>query len=123
MDLLKKMLKIDPEERITAEAALFHPYFREEVEQDDEDVYELRDTMSTEESPILTSGNEMRKKAKELERDSCVDFKMGKDNIITGKTETVGTVPSGKMSGFGAGLLKGFKPSKFVKPSEQLETK
>lgn len=30
MDLLKKMLKIDPEERITAEAALAHPYFREE---------------------------------------------------------------------------------------------
>lgn len=30
MDLLKKMLKIDPEERITAEAALFHPYFRED---------------------------------------------------------------------------------------------
>ena len=27
MDLLKKMLKKDPEERITAEAALAHPYF------------------------------------------------------------------------------------------------
>ena len=27
MDLLKKMLKNNPEERITAEAALSHPYF------------------------------------------------------------------------------------------------
>jgi serine/threonine protein kinase len=27
LDLLKKMLKVDPEERITAEAALSHPFF------------------------------------------------------------------------------------------------
>jgi hypothetical protein len=57
----------------------------------------------------------MRKKDKSLEQDSCLNFKMGKDNILTGKTETVGTVPSGKISGFGAGLLKGFKASKFAK--------
>ena len=43
---------------------------------------------------------------------------MAKDNIIIGKTETVETVGSVKISGFGAELLKGFKPSKFVKPSE-----
>lgn len=30
MDLLRKMLKINPEERITAEQALNHPYFKEE---------------------------------------------------------------------------------------------
>lgn len=29
MDLLRKMLKINPEERITAEQALNHPYFKE----------------------------------------------------------------------------------------------
>lgn len=29
MDLLKKMLKINPEERITAEQALNHPFFKE----------------------------------------------------------------------------------------------
>lgn len=42
---------------------------------------------------------------------------MGNDNIITGKTETVGTVGSAKISGFGAGLLRGLKASKFSKPS------
>jgi len=30
MDLLRKMLKINPEERITAEQALNHPYFKDE---------------------------------------------------------------------------------------------
>jgi serine/threonine protein kinase len=28
MDLLKKMLKINPEERITADQALSHPFFK-----------------------------------------------------------------------------------------------
>ncbi len=32
MDLLKKMLKINPEERITAEQALSHPYFQEQAQ-------------------------------------------------------------------------------------------
>ena len=31
MDLLKKMLKINPEERITAEQAINHPYFKEKT--------------------------------------------------------------------------------------------
>ena len=31
MDLLKKMLKINPEERITAEQAINHPYFKEQT--------------------------------------------------------------------------------------------
>lgn len=38
------------------------------------------------ESPILTTANEKRKQVKDLVRDSCLDFKMGKDNIIIGKT-------------------------------------
>lgn len=33
MDLLRKMLKINPEERITAEQALSHPFFKEEEEE------------------------------------------------------------------------------------------
>lgn len=36
-------------------------------------------------SPILTTANEERKKEKSLHRDSCLNFKMGKDNVITGK--------------------------------------
>ena len=36
MDLLKKMLKINPEERITAEQALNHPFFKEETEDEEE---------------------------------------------------------------------------------------
>jgi hypothetical protein len=69
----------------------------------------------------LTTGNEKRKQEKDLKRDSCVSFKMGKDNVITGKVETVGSVGSGKLSGFGVGLLKGIKPSKFVKSREEKE--
>lgn len=37
MDLLRKMLKSNPEERITAEAALEHPYFRDDVEEEKEE--------------------------------------------------------------------------------------
>ena len=33
MDLLKKMLKTDPEERITADQALCHPFFKDEEEE------------------------------------------------------------------------------------------
>lgn len=41
------------------------------------------------ESPLLTSSNPKRKLEKNLKKDSCIDFKMGKDNAITGKTEAV----------------------------------
>jgi serine/threonine protein kinase len=30
MDLIKKMLKVNPDERITAEEAISHPYFKDE---------------------------------------------------------------------------------------------
>lgn len=86
MDLLKKMLKVNPEERITAEEAMNHPYFKEESEEE-LDLLELKDKcMVVGESPILTSANDQRKQAKNIHRDSCLEFKMGKDNIITGKT-------------------------------------
>lgn len=64
----------------------------------------------------MTPSDELKKKGKELKRDSCLTFKMGNENVITGKTETVGSIGSNKVSGFGLGLLKGLKPSKFVKP-------
>jgi calcium-dependent protein kinase len=118
MDLLRKMLKINPEERITAEQALSHPYFQQSPEevQGEEELAEEMDKVEIGQSPLMTSGNAERKQAKDLKRDSCLNFVMGKDNILTGKTETMGTVGSAKISGFGAGLLKGLKASKFVKP-------
>ncbi len=36
-------------------------------------------------SPLLTSGNQARRQDKVLKKDSCVDFKMGKENVFTGK--------------------------------------
>ena len=38
-------------------------------------------------SPLLTSANPDRKDL--TRKDSCVDFKMGKENVFTGKMETV----------------------------------
>ena len=70
-------------------------------------------------SPLLTTSNDARKKEKKLQRDSCLSFKMAKDSVFTGKTETVSSIGSNKISGFGTGLLKGLKPSKFVKPEEK----
>ena len=86
-------------------------------EQSEEMMEEERDKVEIGESPILTTANEQRKQDKDLKRDSCLSFKMGKDNLLTGKTDTAGTMESGKLSGFGSNLLKNFKPSKFVKPS------
>ena len=52
----------------------------------------MQDTMRGDllgESPLLTSKNEKRKENKELKKDSCVEFKMAKDNVMTGKTDTI----------------------------------
>ncbi len=49
-------------------------------------------------SPLLTTSNTKRKADKSVKKDSCIDFKMGKQNIMNGKTDTVGTVGS-KLSG------------------------
>ena len=115
------MLKVNPEERITAEAALSHPFFGdyEAEEKEAEEIEESMDRVEIGESPLMTTSNEARKKDKGLQRDSCLSFKMAKDNVITGKTDTVGSIGSNKVSGFGLGVLKGFKPSKFVKPEEK----
>lgn len=37
-------------------------------------------------SPLLTSANPKRRLDKTLKKDSCVDFHMAKENIVTGKT-------------------------------------
>lgn len=64
------------------------------------------------ESPILTTANQKRKEHKDIKKDSCIGLKIGKESVFTGKTDTVGTLSSGKVSGFGGQLIKGFDPSK-----------
>jgi hypothetical protein len=41
------------------------------------------------ESPLLTTANQARKQDKLIKKDSCVDFKMGKENVFTGKVDTI----------------------------------
>lgn len=49
-----------------------------------------------------------------VKKDSCIDFKLGKENILTGKTESVENVASTKVS-VGKDMLKGVgKTSKFT---------
>lgn len=41
------------------------------------------------ESPIVTTANPARKEDKLIKKDSCVEFKMGKENVFTGKVDTI----------------------------------
>lgn len=41
------------------------------------------------ESPLLTSANPARKLDKTLKKDSCIEFKMAKENVFTGKMDTI----------------------------------
>ena len=96
-NLLVKMLKKSPQERISAAEALKHPYFSsmDEPEELEDTVEELVKSPSKAkfypscESPLLTSANPARKADRTLKKDSCVDFKMGKENVFTGKMDTV----------------------------------
>ncbi len=48
-----------------------------------------------------------------VKKDSCIEFKLGKDNILTGKTESVDNVGSTKVSM--GNMFKGVnKTSKFT---------
>lgn len=40
-------------------------------------------------SPLMTSGNQSRLMNKTIKKDSCVDFKMGRENVFTGKVDTL----------------------------------
>lgn len=53
--------------------------------------YEEHSSTSTSEygncdSPLLTSANPKRRLDKTLKKDSCVEFHMAKENVVTGKT-------------------------------------
>jgi hypothetical protein len=80
---------------------LAHPYFAafDEDEEMADTVNELvkspemhfgkGSATTTCESPLLTSGNPLRKQEKMVKKDSCVEFKMGKENVFTGKVDTI----------------------------------
>lgn len=53
------------------------------------------------ESPLLTSSNPARKYDKTIKKDSCVDFKMGKENVFTGKVETIAETVSSNNNSVG----------------------
>ena len=76
-----------------------HPYFTisSDIEEDQGCEKEV-DFSAGIDSPLLTTANNKRKMDKNMKKDSCIDFKMGKENMMTGKTDTVGTVGS-KLSG------------------------
>ena len=53
-----------------------------------------------------------------VKKDSCIDFKLGKQNILTGKTDSVQNVASTKVS-VGNNIMKGVsKTSKFTARSK-----
>lgn len=53
-----------------------------------------------------------------VKKDSCIEFKLGKQNILTGKTQSVQNVASTKVS-MGNNMLKGIKASKFTTRNKQ----
>lgn len=85
LDLMGKMLKKNPAERINAIEALNHSYFEGDHEDEEGDfVGSLSNSAYPScESPLPTTSNPMRKEL--TKKDSCVDFKMGKENVFTGK--------------------------------------
>jgi hypothetical protein len=60
-------------------------------------------------SPVLKC------EAHKIQKDSCLDFKLGKDNVLTGKTDTVPETGRTKVSVFGKAMTPGrvSKISKF----------
>ena len=96
LNLLAKMLKKSPNDRITAAEALQHPYLAGDMEAEEAEADVVPASHQTPQkkssypscdSPLLTSANPERKGL--TKKDSCVDFKMGKENVFTGKVDTV----------------------------------
>jgi serine/threonine protein kinase len=102
------MLKRAPQDRISAAEALEHPYFSAMEEEESDMVGELIRSPElscklspTCESPLLTSGNPQRRMDKSIKKDSCVDFKMGKENVFTGKVDTIAETASSNANSVG----------------------
>lgn len=114
-DLMMKMLRVNPEERINADQAIEHPYFKLNFNQSDsEDDEETVDKVDIEMASIVTPPMGLMVKNLRVKKDSCIDFKLGKENILTGKTESVENVASTKVS-VGKDMIKGVgKTSKFT---------
>ena len=82
LDLMIKMLKKIPQERITASEALAHPYFASmEEDEEDRDIVPALSKVPSEssykpyptcDSPLLTTANPARKKEQMIKKDSCV---------------------------------------------------
>jgi hypothetical protein len=91
------MLKKNPKERMTPHQALAHPYF-EEINENSDMVGGISNNDYPElNSPLFASKNPERKQLNK--KDSCVDFKLGKENLLTGKTEPVSGSVHTKLSG------------------------
>ena len=70
-----------------------------------------KSSYSTEcDSPLLTSANPKRKLNKSLKKDSCVEFKIAKENMMTGKTEAIEKNTREKISGFNHEYTTAKKP-------------
>jgi serine/threonine protein kinase len=87
-DLMMKMLRVNPEERINAEQALEHPYFKLDfTKSESEDEEEAGDQVSMDMATAITPPMGQVMKQFRVKKDSCIEFKLGKENIMTGKTE------------------------------------
>ena len=87
-----RMLKQSPTGQISAIDALNHPYFQETQQEEEEydSVAELnKQSYPSCQSPLLLSSNPDRKMGKLTKKDSCVEFRMGKENVFTGKVDTI----------------------------------
>lgn len=68
---------------MTPQQALAHPYF-EEINEIADQVGGTGSDYPELNSPLFATKNAERKQLNK--KDSCVDFKLGKENLLTGKT-------------------------------------
>lgn len=107
------MLRVNPEERINAEQALDHPYFKIEPE-----LTALKPKWSMASTIESESPNMKEREKISMEKDSCIELKLGKQNIMNGNLETVPDAKT-KVSMFGQAMTPG-RVSKISKFSRAL---